>query len=307
MLCCLAFVLVLLNGNKVNAEKANKVPEAPIVISNVKMSKTTVTPKEKLKYSFAIKDMNIKSFMKHYTKMYDVYGESVDQICLAWYGPGKQQIYKEYKWKGTSKNKQSLTLSDEIKIGNGTEAGEWHLGYIRFYVSGKNDEFFEVYDIRHSRNEEWKDEPTPLMDFSAFDFAVTDAGRPDYAAPQLKLDSIKVSKSYLNRNQKSTFSIKVKDRSEIEYVECTWSLYKNNNYGKNSNKTVDYKMKYNKKKKCYECKVKFDTTVYRKAELHAIWVQDVYGNWKRYEAVYNDHKKWNKYYKAYREVTIMKK
>ena len=300
---CITTIVILLPTNVVKAEKANVSPKSPIKISNVKMNRTSAQPGQKIKYSLTLKNDSIQKFMKKYVNIYGVDGDSVDEIYFVWYGPNKQSIWKEYKWKGTSKKKKTLKISDEILIREGMEAGEWHLGFIRLFVSGK-EEYFDIYD---SRNDEWKDDHTPLMDFSDFDFTICNTGKSDYAPPKLNLNSIKVSKNYINSNQKSTFSIKVKDVSPIKYVDCMWLLYKKGNYGKNCDKTLDYTMKYNKKKKRYECNVKFDTTVYRKAELHEIWVEDIYGNWKRYEANYNSHNKWNKYYNAYRKVTIMKK
>lgn len=276
---------------------------SPIAISNFKMNKHSVKPGDKVKYSFTITDIGLEDYVKMYEPNWGDNNYFLN-VTLTWVSPKKQKITRTYDWEYGEK---SIAISDKIEVNKGMQPGEWHLSRIYFEVTGEEELFVD--DNRHSMNEKYPWSPSPLMDFSMADFKVSGT-KADNKVPTLDLKSLKLSKAFVKKNEKSTFSVKVKDSSKIAEVECTWFFFKKNNFNKLyacCDSVKSYKMKYDKKKKCYKYSLKLNTSKYRKAQLGGITVRDIHGNEKNYGDYYVCNRKTKKYYNAYKKICVYKK
>ncbi len=306
-------VVVLFSPMSTNASEVTtyEVPEAPIAISDFKMNMNEVKSDDTIQYSFTIEDVEIKDFLNKYGEMYyECYPEyyGVFSVTLCWKSSKKQIIYHTYTWKQVDGwNTKNIKIKGKIPVEKGMQTGEWHLASI-FFDAGVDGAGFSVVDNRHSTNEKHSYCPDPLMDLSVADFKVSGTGKADNKAPTIDLKSLKLSKRYVKKNQKTTFSVKVKDQSKIAKVECTWGLYADGNRGKEYDWINTHKMKYNKKTKKYQCTMKL---AYKKAQLTAITVTDIYGNEKIYSvdnsSNYTPKKKDRKYYNAYKKMLVIAK
>ena len=229
---CLMIMLAMpklsVKAEEVTSKTAVQVPESPITISDFKMNTHSAKSGDKVQYSFTINDVSIKEFLNKYGEMYECFPEyyGVNSVTLYWVSTGKQSIVHTYKWENNKGwNTESLKVSGKISVQKGMQTGEWHLAKMFFEV-GADEEGFIITDDRHSVNDKYPESPNPLMDLSMADFTVSGTGKVDHKAPTIDLKSLKVSKRYIKKNQKSTFSVKVKDQSTIKEVKGTWSFYK---------------------------------------------------------------------------------
>ena len=307
--------IMLLHSTVSKAEETTEmvweVPQTPIAISDFKMNKNEAKPNDTIEYSFTIEDVEIKEFLNKYGEQYyDCYPEyyGVSEVTLCWKSPKKQTIYHTYTWKAVDGwNTKKLKIEGTIPVKKGMQTGEWHLANI-FFDAGIDGEGFYVFDNRYSINDKNPRRPHPLMDLSMADFKVSGTGKADNKAPTIDLKSLKLSKRYVKKNQKTTFSLKVKDQSKIAKVECYWGLYADDNKGKDYDWNDTYKMKYNKKTKKYQYTTEL---VYKKMQLVAIKVTDIYGNEKLYDGDvfldYTPKKKDRKYYNAFKKIIVIAK
>ncbi len=292
-------------------ETVYEVPTTPIAISDFKMNKNEAKPNDTIQYSFTIEDVELKDFLNKYGEMYyDCYPEyyGVSNVTLCWKSSKKQTIYHTYTWKAVDGwNTKNLNVEGTIPVKGGMQAGEWHLENI-YFDAGVDGAGFFVVDNRYSTNEKHAYRPDPLMDLSMADFKVSGTGKADNKAPTIDLKSLKLSKKYVKKNKKTTFSVKVKDQSKIAKVECTWGLFADENKGKDYDWNDTYRMKYNNKTKKYQYTMK---VAYKKAQLTAITVTDVYGNEKIYSvdnsSNYTPKKKDRKYYNSYKKMLVIAK
>lgn len=305
----------------VNAEAMTDiVPKSPIEVTNFTINKKSLKKGEKAKYSLTIKDIGINDYIAEMSdksgwdiySLTAIYGEppyyyGSDTVYLYWKSSKKQYVVQAFEWNEEDKENGELKISGKIPIEKGMKKGIWRLVAIAFEY---NDEVFYVKDSRETIDENCL---VPMLDFSAIDFKVSGTGKADSKAPALHLNSMKLSKSYVKNNQKSTFSIKIKDNSKIEEVVCVWDVYDKSNKGKIGDYFEICRMKYNKKTKTYQGSIKLDTNYESKAQLVGIEVRDVYGNEKAYYSYKHDYssknhlKKISKYYNAYKNMTVRAK
>ena len=311
----------------------DKVITTPIEISNFKMNKKEVIAGDTLEYSFTIKDIGIEKYLdestysrpsvyewvEEYGNLPTFYGS--DTVYLYWKSTGSQKVVQAFEWKDMDKEKGRIELKGEIPVQKGMESGTWRLAAIYFEYEGKD---FYVKDKREKVYKNWdefNDEVhwyTPTLDLSIADFTVKETVA-DNAAPTLNLKSLKLSKKTIKKNQKSTFSLKVKDASKIAKVECVWVFYEKSNKSKKYGDSLRYyTMNYNKKNKAYQCTVKFPRSLKGNMKLLGIQVRDIYGNeeeyysykryWNDYERCYEyTNTKNKKYYNAYKNMTVTRK
>lgn len=281
--------------------KAETLP-IPVAISDFKMNKHTVEPGDKMRYSFTLTETNLNEYVEKYGYIMDLSGlQYIYSVRIKWKSSKKQYVIHEYKWE-SNENKQ-IKVSGTIPIMKGMQSGIWVIDKIDLEVSGDGE-----IPIVNEKNYKQKYGHVS-MNFSMADFTVIKTGKADNKAPTIDLKSLKLSKKYVKRNQKSTFQVKVKDATKIKKVECTWWLYeKSNRAWADSDWSKTYKMTYNKKKKVYQCSLKMDTKYYKKMILHCVTVQDIYGNEKYYSVNYRYiPKNKKKYYNAYKKMVIRKK
>lgn len=281
-------VAVLSPAIAVKAEK--KIPNPPITVTNVKLNGETFHAGDTLKYSFVIEDVGIDEFVKKYGEdwnfSYTKKNKGVHTVYACWKSSVGQTIFVTHKWKGTNNKNPKLTAKGEIPIKEGMRSGKWRLVFIELDMD--TDSYLVIEDVDTNDYSDMK------YDFVGTEFLV-EGTKADVQAPSIKWNSLKLSKRAVKKNQKSKFSVKIKDKSDIEEVSCSFGLFKSGNNTKDYDKVIYGTMKYNKKKKRYEYNVKFDTTKYRKAQLLEIEVRDEFGNWKRYggDHTYLDKRHYN--------------
>ena len=308
VLWCVMLCGTISNATTTDKAENNTTINAPFVtISDISLNKQTVRKNQKLQYQFTLsfvddfdyynEDLNGGAFMDD-----SVSKDSNYYVVVHWQSPKKQKIVRVYKWPET---KKTIMIKDTIPVKKGMQAGEWGISdiYIENYYSLEgDDEGTSLVILDGTEDEQAKkgDIDTYYTDLSAFDFTVTGVKKKaDNVAPTISKKSIKVSKKKVKANKTFTFYVKVKDASGVESVSCTWDV--NTKYGKFSQ---DYKMKYNKKKKCYQCKIELHDTDY-KAKLRCIATKDIYGNKEYYDLSSSKMKK--KYKKAFSNVTVYRK
>lgn len=282
---------------------SNSIDNSFAVVTKGKINKHKVKPGDTLKYSITITDMEMSKFdSKHgYENGFD---NGIYDVTIIWQSPKKQRIKRNYQWYGVSQNK-TLKISGKIKINKGMQQGQWKLEKI-YFNSGSGEDEYEtacLYDRRSEKNKYEYDcvppeEMCEYIDLSFADFKVSGTGKKvDSKGPVVSLKSLKVSKPFVKVKQKSVFSLKVKDQGEINEVVCYWDIFQKG--GKNSH-DKEYIMKYNKKKKIYQCSVKMGKKEH-KAKLNYIYVEDIYGNGRAY-SVSNVKSK-----KAFKKMVITRK
>lgn len=307
----LCFVIGMILIFPAQTAKAEETVSAPVAILDFKISSKTAKPGDNIRYSFILAETDLKEFLDKYAEGYDSSDAPIYGIVIRWKSPLKQgtenrawdkgirqEIVHTFDWEETSEKQKKIKVSEIIPVMKGMQSGTWVMDTMELKLA--DESLTLVNKDTHIDNEEiWNS-----MDFSMADFTVTGTGRADYKAPRIDLKSLKLSKKYVKRNQKSTFQVKVKDATKIKKVECEWKLYDK----KNDVWNRDYKMTYSKKKKSYQCSIKLDTKYYKKARLSCIYVQDIYGNEGYYSVDYGYIPEYElKYYNAYKKMIIRKK
>ncbi len=244
-------------------------------------------------FDYYNEDLNEGAFMDDNTSMY--------YAVVYWQSPKQQNIVRVYEWPAT---KQTITIKDSILVKKGMQSGQWEISKI--FIQNRSPESEDEGTTLAVKNGTEKEQlekgdiDTYYTDLSVFDFTVTDVSKKaDDKAPTIVKKSLKVSKTKIKKNKKSTFSVQVKDASGIESVTCIWGLK-----GKHDEYDSYKKMKYNKKTKKYECKIKL-TKNYKRARLLCIITKDIYGNEAYYSLENPTYKK--KYKKAFSNVTVYRK
>lgn len=237
-------------------------------VSDFELSQKTAKKGENISYRFTLEDLGTNTHMKEGFEEFDkeIYSfKKISEVHLYWYSSGKQYIEQVVSWKPET-GKNAMTIEGKIPVIKGMQPGAWHLHSIelsdvklgpwskRYYdlyshlnldSEGEYDGAeVDILDSRDKKTASQKDLNNPnidFQDFSALDFEVKGT-KADNKAPTIDLKSLKLSKKKAGKKSR-TFSIKVKDDSKITDViagfDGIWY----------------YRMKYNKKKKCYECKV----------------------------------------------------
>lgn len=300
MLCIIVMLMVLVLPPKLaDAEELC----CPIQISEVKISSNNVKPGDTFRYSFTIREGAYSEFYKKYSdtpsSQYELcdsqFESAFANVTVAWQSPGYQSVVREYKW---DSKKKCFKISGSIPVQKGMQPGKWTIKYINFADTKEGGaSTFSIDNI-----EEWEDGSGEFkdlyMDLSFGDITVSGTSA-DNKAPVISLKSLKIQKKFVKYNEKDIFSVKVSDKSKIKCVKSMWR-----SVDKKGNEISDctYNMKYNKKKKNYQCSIKL-----KKGEsyfrLYAIYVEDIYGNKKRYEA--NQYNK--SYIKNFAKMTIYKR
>lgn len=316
ILCLVMGLLLIFPAQTAKAEEGTENLPQPLTILDFKISSKTAKPGDTISYSFILADTGLKEFSEKCGEEFEFYYDNpqIFDIVIYWKSPKKpgtenrswyegimqQEVVHTFDWEETSAEKKKLKVSGTIPVMKGMQSGTWFIDTIECSLS----EDSVLLLVNQNKNPE-SEYGCVKMDFSMADFTVTGTGRADYKAPTIDLKSLKLSKRYVKRNQKSTFRVKVKDATKIKKVECGWELFDKKN---RNSRNMDYKMTYNKKKKSYQCSVKLDTKYYNKAMLYCIYVQDIYGNERYYSISYNYTPKIKqKYYNAYKRMMIRKK
>ncbi len=250
-------------------------------ITKKQINKNKVKKGDTLQYSFTIKDNGIENIDEY---IEDFFGSCKEfrQVQLIWESPKKQAIKKIYS-KAYNEKTKTFKISDKIKISKGMQQGRWKLSSILIYSDGGEDsESVALYNS----NMKWEkymylDNINEFVDLSFADFTVRGTGKKvDKEGPTISAKSLKLSKKVLKKGTKSKFSVKVKDQSGmIRSVTCDWMFYgkKYDKYGEE----YSLEMKYDKKKKVYECKIPVSLWE-KKAKLKRIVLEDYYGNKRTY-------------------------
>ena len=270
---------------------------------------------ENVHYSFTIDDVATKTVYDSEEMDYFI---GISRVHLLW-SSGTQIIEQYYDWKPEN-GETGMRVEGDIKIKKGMKPGVWKLkeislveerdrynqanpqGYIYFdmpddgYDNG--DSCFSIKvcikDDRVKKEElnKYKNDLPYWMDFTDLSFAdfVVKGTKADTKAPKVDLTSLKLSKKRLKKNQKATFSLKVKDSSEILFVGARF-------FGDEFKE-----LKYNKTKKCYEYSISATKYKGQVEELESIFVYDRYGNSKEYFG-----KTGSKTEKAFQKITVRRK
>lgn len=252
------------------------------IVTKGRINKKKLKKGDTLKISLIIKDKLLEKIENEYIRDYFLSDEESREVVLVWQSSKKQEIEKIYSGKYNKKTKQ-FKISDKIKIPKGMQTGKWKLSTIAIYSGGVYDEEQEAVGI-YNANMKWSkesylDKTNEYVDLSFADFEVRGTGKKlDKDGPSILIKSLKLSKKTLKKGIYSKFSLKASDKSGmIKRVRCTWASY--NAKGKEDEEHEFYEMKYNKKKKAYECIViaYLSTTKLREIEL-----EDCYGNRRVY-------------------------
>ena len=316
MTLCFFMLPIQVSAKTETIEQAE--PISYVTITNGKVNKKVVKSGDTLKYQFTINDEGISEHDEAgYFGFYlddNYYPASLCYVCITWEAPKNQIIERSYKW--NREKKKSLTISDKIKVMDGMQSGKWKLARIQIVDGLGDDEGGGVININDFNDLSDYADCYADLSFAGFNVKKKKGTRVDKKAPTIDLNSLKVSKAYVKTNEKVTFSVKVKDSSKIEYVEAGWRSYLGKD-GKEAGYLNDYKMKYNKKKKCCQCTVSLADDEIQKLLLEGIYVKDIYGNATVYSVdvngkqieYYTSKLKWKKYGKAsdFSKVTIHRK
>lgn len=302
---CACIMLCGMTSNATSADKTTQtnsqaVIKAPFLeISDIYFNKKNVTKNEKLQYRFTLSfvdtfDYDSEEFSDGPFR-YDMY-----EVTIYWKSSKRQKIVRSYKWPG---NQKSITIEDTISIKDGIQSGEWTISDVRVsnYNASEDDE--DVLCICHTEKEDeigqsghnWL-----YTDLSPLSFNVTGVKKKaDEKAPTIVKNSMSLSKTKIKKKKKSTFSVKIKDASEIKEVTCIWD--EKTKYGTDDTYLT---MKYNSKTKKYQCKYVMKPEV-KKAQLSCITTEDIYGNIKYY--MISDKKVKKKYGKNFSKMVIYRK
>jgi len=295
---CVCMLIMLFPVMEVKAEK---LPASPVTVTDVKFNGDTFYAGDTLKYSFVIEDVGIDKFVKEYgydwSFEYTKKSKGVKTIHVCWASSVGQGVVVSHKWTGTNTKNPRIKIEGELPIKKGMSPGQWKLKYIQLVID--EDSNLEIVDVD-------EDDYSFVLkyDFIGTDFLVKGT-KADVQAPTIKLNSLKLSKRRIKKNQKSKFSVKVKDDSDIQEVTCEFGLFKWGNDTKQYDKMFYGTMKYNKKKKRYEYNVKYNTKKYKKAQLIRVVAEDEFGNRKGNYGDYTSSDR--KYYDAYKRIMIYSK
>ncbi len=255
------------------------------VVTKGKINKKKLKKDNTLKFNFTIKDEGIEKVGDEYIQDLFSTGKEYREILVVWQSSKKQSIQKIYSGKYNKKTKQ-FKISDKIKIPKGMQAGKWRLSRIVIYSGGiyseDDSESVGIYNSNMKWTQEsYLDKTNEFVDLSFGDFEVRGTGKKlDKKGPSISAKTLKLSKKLLKTGTKSRFSVKISDESNMLYrVLCQWVSYGSEIYGEGGDETL-YEMKYNKKKKMFECNVQMFQNE-KKARLRNIILEDCYGN-KRY-------------------------
>lgn len=256
------------------------------VVTKGKINKKKLKKGDALRFSVIIKDKGLEKVGNEYMQDLFSSGKENREILLVWQSSKKQSIKKIYSGKYNKKTKQ-FKISDKIKIPKGMQQGKWKLSKIRICSGGvyseDDSEFVEIYNsnIKWAK-ESHLDETNEFVDLSFGDFEVRGTGKKlDKKGPSISAKSLKLSKKLLKKGTKSRFSVKINDESGMmSRVLCQWVSYGSEVYGESGHETL-YKMKYNKKKKVFECDINMFQDE-KKARLRNIILEDCYGNERYY-------------------------
>ncbi len=288
MVTIMAMVLMVLCKQSILSTQAASVakietPEGKqfATITKGHLNKNKVKKGDTLKYSFTIKDNGIENIDEYMHSFFSSCKEG-QEVWFEWQSPKKQCIRKIYSEIYDTKT-ETFKISDKIKIPKGMEQGRWKLSAIVILSAGGEDaENVVIYNS----NMKWGkymylDNTSEFVDLSFADFTVRGTGKKvDKEGPTISAKSLKLSKKVLKKGTKSKFSVKVKDQSGmIRSVTCDWMFYgkKYDKYGEE----YSLEMKYDKKKKVYECKIPVSLWE-KKAKLKRIVLEDYYGNKRTY-------------------------
>lgn len=245
-----------------------------------KVNKSNVKKGDTFKYSITITNTGLeKLFFEEYDIIPFSETKEIGEVVLVWQSSGKQTMEYSYTGKYNKKTKK-FKITDEIKITKGMQQGTWKLKKIILFSDESYTEddcmpaFARIYNknIVKKTEDNSSDNYEKYVDLSFADFTVRGTGKKiDKSGPTISPKSMKLSKKTMKENQKSKFSVKVTDQGKIKEVICNWETRSWNTL---------YTMKYNKKKKVYECNVAFEGA--DKMKLHSIRVTDIYGNCRDY-------------------------
>ncbi len=248
------------------------------------VNKKRVKKGDTLKFSFTITDNGIEKINEYLKDDFDD-NKEFREVEFRWQSQKKQTISKIYC--GTYNRKtETFKISDKIKISKGMQQGLWKLQAIIIYsgsVYGEDgSESVVICNSAVKKNEEtYLNSIKEFVDLSFADFTVKGTGKKlDKEGPAISTKSLKLSKRVLKKGTFSKFSVKVKEQSGMIYrMTCQWTYY--GKYGDPDGEEIVYEMKYNKKKKVYECYIPMDLSDW-KAKLRFIDLQDCYGNERQY-------------------------
>ncbi len=319
-ICC-CFLLMLLPVMTVRAEDENSQIPSPIKISEFTINGESFGIGDTMQYSFDMQDVGIDEYLESWTGGFVPYeyGEppyyyGANTVYVYWVSTGKQYIVQAFNWSDEDIEKKALHIEGSIAVKKGMQPGNWSIAAI--YIEYGNEEVLVMDKTEVYANDVDEYEYTPWTDFGAKDFIVIGT-KADNKAPKIQLKSLNLSKKYIKNKKTSKFSVKVKDSSEIETVVAVWDVYSKYNKSKTGDYFDYYSMKYNKKKKRYECNVTLNARHDRKAQLVGIEVRDIYGNSEIYYSYYA-HKGHDedseyfyvgksinkKYYNAYKKMSV---
>ena len=268
--------LTFINGKFVNITKG-------------KVNKNNVKKGDTFQYSFTIKNTGLDKLPDDEDTTSFLEAEDIHVVELVWQSPKKQSIVHRYMGKYNRKTK-TYKISGKIKINKGMQQGTWKLESIAMYSVNVYDmgdsDFYSAYAYIYNTkawNKYVVDEYSEYMDLSFADFTVKGTGKKlDKEGPTLSMKSLKLSKKTLKKGLNSKFSLKANDKSGmIRKVTCGWLYYGVGLYNDRNGEIEECEMKYNQKKKTYECYVGLWLND-RKAKLNYIILEDCYGNKRTY-------------------------
>lgn len=312
---CLGLILVVpILHTRAQEISEDKRETSPIEISDFKINKHSFQSGSTVKYSMTLKDVGIDEFLDYGGGDFDIirldsrYGEppyysNGDAVHLFWKSSKKQYVVQSFDWKKSDRDKKQLKISSKIPVQKGMQPGKWRLAAIGIQYD------YEIFFVKNSSEPVGDDSWLPTLDLSMADFTVSKT-KANNKAPTIDLKSMKLSKRYVGKSGKSTFSVKIKDASKVVAVRAMWDIYDKTNKGSSGDYYNFYKMTYNKKKKRWQCLIKLDTKYEKKAQLKGIRVRDIYGNEKNY-FIGNEYgaipKSKKKYYNAFKKMVIRKR
>ncbi len=286
--------------DNISETESQNIIKAPFLeVSNMYISKKRVTKNDELKYRFTLSFVDTFDYESdEFTDgpfRYDAYS-----VYVRWESSKNQRIKKRFRWPG---NQKSITIEDVIQIKNGMQSGKWRItgiGIEDYGYNGYSEDGEDSLYIGHTDGEDELNYTSLYTDLSFFSFEVKGVKKKaDEKAPTMVKNSLSVSKTKVKKNKKATFSVKIKDESQIKEVACIWL-----EHTKDDAYDEYLELKYNPKTKKYQCKYKMKDYV-QKATLHCIITEDIYGNIKTYSMEDKKHKK--KYGKAFSKMTIYRK
>ena len=281
MLLC---VLVISGTNCYAAKKNNvNVKTSFAIISDAKFNKKKLKKNNTFNYSFKIslrdsfdyesEDLRYAAFDRTAPYYY---------VTVCWKSSKAQQITQTFKWKSSKKKN---TIKGEIPVYTGMQTGKWRLDYIQIRDSSPNEEDStdaKLYISHGGKRKQKLDDSSgyAYRDLSFANFTVKGKRKADKKAPAFNTESLFLSKNEVKSGEEVTFSVNVKDASEVQMVTATWIV--TSNYSNHVTEwDLNQALKYNKRTKRYECKLVLNDADLQ-VRLVDIYTQDIYGNSKLY-------------------------